>query len=1371
MKTLSVFSARLHARSWVTAISIAIVLLAAALLSQGSEYQRLQSAAMIDISAIPASGGEAWEAGASADDACIRCPVSPAPKGDPPAWRLVPPGGPDLPPTAPQEGKAIRRSNYFVQQRAYPKDDLPLGSFDKALAVRDLQRRQSLNAQAIAAVWQPMGPAPMKQSQLGAHKNDVSGRVKAIAVDPRNSNVVYVGAALGGIWKTTNGGDSWTPLTDDQPSLSTGVIVLDPKHPDTIYVGTGEPTPGGDNYYGVGILKSTNGGQSWQHLGKDVFTGLGMSNIVINPNNPQVLYAATARSAVLGPQVPARGIFKSTDGGQTWKGLMGCTDLKCWGASDIVMNSQNPAVLYAAFWGYGIYKSTDGGANWTHLTNGLPPSNFGRVELAISPSNPNVLYAGYQYSVPGRYDGALVFKTTDGGQSWQQIQAPNYCTSQCWYDNVIKVHPQNPNIVYFGGSANYEWQPQVRIRQVVIRTTDGGASWQDMSPNDAPNTTLHPDMHAIAFDPSNANIIWVGNDGGVWKSTNGGQTWINRNNGLGTLQFTGVDVHPGNPATLFGGMQDNNKAVTHGNTAWDALDVGDGGFAAIDPFNPNIFYGSRYGISFQRNDKGGSAPVDDWPVKTDGIRRNDRALFYAPFALDKKRAGILYYGTHRLYRTTNRGERWTRISNDLTKGAQTRGSISTIAPAQSDTRVIYVGTSDGNVQVTSNDGNTWTNVTKPPLPNRWVSEIAVPHNNANVAYVVYNGFNTHTPDTPGHVFKTTNRGQSWQNISANLPDTPVLSIVLDKNAAGTIYIGTDVGVYRSTNDGASWQPLGSGLPNVPVVDLAINNDQHVLIAGTHGRSVWKLDLGGTTPPTPTPTATRSAHTPTPTTPPTATPTVTPTIPPFTPTHALYLPVSFRTVSLPRVTFTPTPQGTSLPTATPTPTPTTGPTFTPSPTPGGPTPTTTPMPSPLVYVDGFADPGSGWYRGVTSSCQFAYSNGEYGVAALQSNWVCLSSAPQPQSGDMVAQVTVRKDSALDGSVYGLIFGLGDPNTLSQFYVFWVDPSDRTYLVQKYDSGWSNITNVETASSIRLAGQSNRLKVRRAGSQIRLYINDTFVNSFTDNDFTDHAYSGVAVWSYYNRNTAISYFDNFKISVPTRILYEDFSNPYSGWFTGAIEACQANYENGEYVTTTEPNWACFYRSPGGSSPNGLFEVTARRGESIYPTAYGLMIAEDGSFSTFYTLLIIPDTQEYVLAMYNGNWLALTWDQIENDAWLYSPLINPGSSSNRLQVIRDANRIDLFVNDSYLQTVYDDSLQGDGYFGVINWASEYTPVTSFFDDFSVLTWEEQPVLNAQFRGNPGSLTAPLRMPLRQAPLAQPPTLPSTPRSGQPKIPAGIN
>jgi len=1233
---------------------------------------------------------------------CLLCRLEPGSRGEPPAWRMVPPGGPSLPPGIEEKGKPRLRLNFFTAQRAYPKTTLP-----RAARLRAWEQVQALNSQLRRAValprWESIGPAGMKNSSMGTQKVRVSGRVKAIVVDPRNSNVVYVGAAQGGVWKTTNGGNSWQPLTDDQPSLAVGALALDPKRPDTIYVGTGEPHPGLDNYYGVGILKSTNGGRSWRRLGADVFTGLGIASLIVHPNNSSVLYAASALTGVFGPAVPVRGVFKSTDGGASWKGLIGCRD--CRGASDLLMDPSDPNVLFAAFWQVGIFKSTDGGASWAKLTTGLPDANFGRIELAMSPSNPRVLYAGYHYTVPGRFDGGIVFKSTDGGASWTWLQqAPNYCGGQCWYDNIIAVHPTDPNTVYLGGSANYEWQPITRIKQVVVRSTDGGQTWQDLSPNDSPARTLHPDMHAIAFDPKQPTTVWVGTDGGVWKSTDGGRNWINRNTNLATLQFTGIAVHPNKPNIVFGGMQDNNKARTTGAITWDALDVGDGGHAAIDPFNPRIYYGSRYGISFQRNDKNGSAPVDDWPVKTDGVGQRDRALFYAPFALDPSTPRVLYYGTHRLYRTTDRGDSWTPISGDLTKGEKTRGRISTIAVAPSDPRTIYVGTSDGNVQVTTNQGNTWTNVTRAPLPNRWVSEVIVAPTDARTAYAVFNGFNSHTPGQPGHVFKTTNAGASWQNISGNLPDVPVLSIVLDPDSPGTLYIGTDVGVFRSTNDGATWQPFDNGLPNVAVVDLVLDANAGLLFAGTHGRSVFRVRLRATgTTPTATATAT-SGPSPTPT--PTYTPT--PTRPSFTPRGAIHLPAVLKGLRQVVTTPTHTPVGTVMPTRTPTPTPTMTPTATP--TVSGPTPTPTSVPSPRVYYDDFSSAGSGWYTGRLGSCQFAYTGGTYGVAVTQLNQICVSSAPASAQANGVYEVKARKASANDGSIYGLVFGLDDPSAFRQFYVFWVDPSDQTYLLQRYDNGtWTNLTQVGTSDAIKTRAQVNVLRARRQGDRITLYVNGVNLGSVVDATFAGNGYMGVAGWAGYNATSAITYFDDFTITVPTQVLSDTFNNPTSGWPVGANEVCQAEYRQGEYLTATQPNWVCVFRAPVGPYPNGRFEVTAHRQDSVYPVAYGIAFGEDGTFSSLYAFLVIPDTQEYALVMYNGSWWGIVWDEAEDDAWVYSSAIRPGTATNTLRVEYDGGRMDLFVNDRYLESVWNTKLLGNGYFGVVNRTTPQARCTS--------------------------------------------------------------
>jgi len=1237
---------------------------------------------------------------------CENCRI-PAGQAIPSTWKSVPPADtPQANPEAEGSGPRLRQHLFFVQ-RAYPRHSLPPGALLRAWTqARRLEVRSRINA---VSTWQNIGPAPMRHSQIGSQKVNVSGRVTALAIDPRHSNVVYLGTAMGGLWKTTNGGASWLPLTDGQPSLAIGALALAPSNPNIIYAGTGEPSPGLDNYYGMGLLKSTDGGHSWQLLGQDIFSGVAISAIAVHPTNPNLLYVATARTGVTGSNLPVRGIFRSQDGGKTWKGLLGCRD--CWGASDLLLDPTDPNVLYAAFWAIGILKTTDGGHTWSRLTQGLPDKNFDRIELALAPAQTNVLYAGYEYRIPGRFRGGIVFKSDDGGKSWTWLdKTPNYCTSQCWYDNVIAVDPKNADVVYIGGSANYIWQPVTHVKGVVIRSTNGGASWEDLTPNDTPNHTLHPDVHAIAIDPQNPNIIWVGNDGGVWRSNDGGKTWQDRNTNLATLQFTGVGVHPTNANVLFGGMQDNNKARTTGNRAWEALDVGDGGYAAIDPFNPNFYYGSRFGISFQRNEKGGSAAVADWPIKIQGIDKHDRTLFYAPFALDPSTPGVLYFGTHRLYRSTNRGDSWTPISGDLTKGQKTNGRISTIAVAPSDPKTIYVGTSDGNVQVTVNGGSSWHNVTHPPLPNRWVSHIGVDPKNPKAAYVVFNGFNTHTPNTPGHVFETSDGGTTWQDISGNLPDVPALSIALDPHQRGVLYLGTDVGVFRTLDGGAHWTLFGRGLPAVPVVDLHITGKGTALIAATHGRSVYRIALASAGA---TPTATPASPTPL--------PGATPTRPAFTPHAVLHLPAMLKTTRSHLPTPSPTPAGTLLPTATPTPTPPPSPTATA--TAPGPSPTPTPPPSPRVYYDDFSNPSSGWAAQNLGRCEMGYVNGSYAIALYQMNQVCYSLAPTTPRADGVFEALMAKSNVNDGSVYGLIFGGNSADHLTQFYVFWVDPADQTYLLQRYEAGtWTNVTQVGTSAAIATGNQVNVLKVRRQGSQITLYVNGLDLVTLQDDRFPGNGYVGLAAWQVYNTSSAVAYFDDFKVTEPTTVLADDFSNPGSGWPVGKSNVCQAAYRGGQYATVTQPDWACVYRAPAGPYPNGSFQVTAsRRSNEAYPTAYGVAFAEDGTFTSLYAFLIIPDTQEYALALYNGGWFGLTQDPSDGDVWVSSSAIHTGGEPNTLKVVRDASKIHLLVNGHYLETVQNITLLGQGFFGVISWPSTYAPGTVYFDNFRAVAWDE--------------------------------------------------
>lgn len=1190
----------------------------------------------------------------------------------------------------------LKRGNFFLIQRAFPADSVPAGAFPAA--VQAMQNMQPLQAAEAMSAWENIGPAPMLNSMMGQQPVNVSGRVRALAIDPRNSNVVYLGAALGGVWKTTNGGDSWQPLTDGQPSLAAAAITLDPNNPDVVYVGTGEPTPGLDNYYGAGILKSTDGGATWAHLGADVFTGLGIAKIIVDPNNANTVFVAASRAGVDGSVLPPRGIFRSLDGGRSWQALLGCDD--CFGASELVMDAGNSSVLYAAFWQYGLFKSTDGGANWAQLAGGLPnPEQYdiGRVMLTISPGNPDVLFASYQLTIPQQYDGAVLFKSVNGGQSWAAVEVGyNYCGTQCWYSHEIQIDPANPNRLLVGGSAFYAGQGEadLQIRQVIIATNDGGQSWFDLTQNTSPDTTLHPDMHVIEFDPANADVIWVGNDGGVWVSTDGGSKWINRNTNLATLQFTGIAVDPTNSDIIQGGMQDNNKAYTTNggaNPAWTAADRGDGGFAAIDPFNPSIWYGTRFNRTFQRNDQG-AAFSGDWPFKTDGIDQQDPSLFYIPIAVDPSSPGVVYLGTYRVYRSADRGENWGPISGSLSTTGQ--GYVSAITVAPSDSRTVYAGTSDGVIQVTRNNGGSWQNITGPILPNRYVSRIAVSPSNPQLVYAVYNGFDTHTPSAPGHIFRSSNGGASWQNISANLPDVPGLSLVLDPAQSGVLYLGTDTGVYRSANDGQRWTPFNNGLPYVAVVDLALSGDGRYLFAGTHGRSVFRVALepgaGGNSVFLPSVRRQDNAASPTPTS--AATPTAAPSA-------------------------TPTP--TSIPSATPT---ATG-------TPDAPTPAATPIPTSTpdvtVFSDDFNSAGN-WEAGIFGSCDVGYGNGVYYIGANEANANCISSAPLGSQDDGVFAVSATTNSQ---GVYGLVFGLPSPtiNANSAFYVFWFDQVGARYSLQKYDQGWTYLTDPLgdgfEATTFGIGSGYNRLKVRHEGAEILLFLNGIALERVTDDSFAD-GYVGLINSSFQNAATE-ALFDNFLVNRIRDVFVEPFSNRAGGWFEGADSSCQAAYESGEYVAASRADYICLFRAPTGSQTNGRFTVTARSEESFYPTAYGLFFGEDGSFSDFYAFFVVPESQSYALTKYaNGQWYGITWNDASQSPWLYNADILSGM--NDLWAERDGNLLRMGINDVYLGAFFDGEPLAGSYMGVILMASQFDGAIARFDDFVITAWDSDPLVS---------------------------------------------
>ena len=777
------------------------------------------------------------------------------------------------------------REQWFRFMRTYPADHVPAKAYQTAY--EQLQNQTQIEPLTAADTWQGVGPAPIVGENNGAFLANASGRTTAILIHPTNPNIVYIGAAQGGVWKTVNGGTSWTPLTDQQASLAIGAMAFDPTNPNIIYVGTGEPHSSLDSYYGAGILKTSDGGATWTRLGASIFGGMGISDIVVDPTNPSIVYAAASTSVAGDARTAAQhpGVYKSTNGGTSWVAATTCDPSSCRGASALVMDPADHNILYVGFDALGLFKSTNGGGSWTEKDSGwFTP--FRRIELAIGRFDGR-LYAGVETEDTNGTTG-YVYRSDNGADNWTWLnglqvngQTTSYCGDQCWYDNVVSVNPTNSNIVMVGGAALYNLGVD-GIGGTIFRSVDGGTNWS-YNAGTSSNTTIHPDLHAIAFAPSNASTIWIGNDGGVYRSTDGGATWQNMNGNLATLQFESVALHPTNPNIILGGMQDNAKTKTiNGGTSWVGVDAGDGGVTAIDPFNPIYWYGTRFNqpgnMQFQRNDSGGSTPFLDWQVLNSGINPNDPVLFYAPFTLDPNTAGRIYWGTNHVYRTDNRGNSWSSISPDLTKGLSSFSAISNIAVAPGNPNTILVGTSDGNVQVTSNGGTSWNNVTAAPLPNRSVSDVAIGPQNAQTMYVVYNGFNINTPGAPGHVFKSTNGGTSWTNASTGLPDIPVLTVALDASAPNTVYVGTDIGVYRSTNGGANWAPFNQGLPVVAVYDLALNPNTHILAAATHGRGIWRITLATSgqqstylpaliktnAPPPPTPTPTQVPATPTPT---------------------------------------------------------------------------------------------------------------------------------------------------------------------------------------------------------------------------------------------------------------------------------------------------------------------------------------------------------------------------------------------------------------------------------------------------------------------------------------------------------------------------
>jgi photosystem II stability/assembly factor-like uncharacterized protein len=718
------------------------------------------------------------------------------------------------------EKVAEKPNDWFFMQRAYPKGEINNEVYMQSLKAAEILRKEQTQKKDTS-VWTFAGPL------------NIGGRLTDIEMHPTDMVTIYAATASGGVFKSGNTGVSWTPIFDSALSLSIGDIAIAPSNPQVIYVGTGEANCGGGSqtYDGVGIYKSTNGGNTWIHCGLEASRNIG--RMVIHPNNSDIVY--TAAMGNLFSNNPERGIYKTSDGGQSWQNVLFVSDST--GGIDVVLHPEYPDTVFAAMWerirrpnrrSYGgitcgIYRTYNGGLNWIELTNGLPSpgNNIGRIGIDISRSDPNTLYAIYADKT-GYFEG--VYKSSNGGDSW--IQTNDGSLADCyasygWWFGRISIDPVDPNIAYVIGFDLY-------------KTSNGGNSWINIS-----EITVHVDQHGLFAHPMNHNFVVIGNDGGLYTSVNGGNTWSWINN-LPITQFYTCEIDQQHPERLYGGTQDNgtNRTMTGNLNDWQSIYWGDGFYVLVDPEDNDYVYAEYQYGNFAKSVNGGTT----FNTAMNGISGSDRKNWCTPVVFDPTNPEVLYYGANRLYKSTNRASAWTAISNDLTNGPGinlTYGTITTISASPVNPEIIYVGTDDGNVWVSATNGTGWEYLSA-SLPDRWVTRLAADPFDENIAYVTFSGYRW--DEFLPHIFRTIDKGLTWDDISGNLPEAPINDVIIDPEDNNCLYIASDVGVFVTYDLGLHWEMLGANLPNVPVNDLTMHNENRFLVAATFGRSMYTYNL-------------------------------------------------------------------------------------------------------------------------------------------------------------------------------------------------------------------------------------------------------------------------------------------------------------------------------------------------------------------------------------------------------------------------------------------------------------------------------------------------------------------------------------------------
>lgn len=679
----------------------------------------------------------------------------------------------------------------------------------------------------------------------------MSGRINDLETHPTNERIIYIGSAGGGVWKSNDAGTTFNPIFDDY-CQSIGAVTLDPNDPDnTIYVGTGETWTRNSVSIGDGLYKSTDGGANWKKIGLE--NSERIANIIINPKNSKEIYVAVL--GALWGDSEERGIYKSNDGGETWNRILYINPKT--GCADMAMDSSDPNILYASMWEFrrtgwsfesggpnsALYKSTDAGKTWNKIHNGFPEGRLGRLAIAVAPSNPKVLYTVIEAEKNERKG---LYRSDDAGASWKQLNNDFGITVRPFYFSRIVIDPKNPDVVVKGG-----------LNGSISR--DGGKTFKDLG-------NMHSDIHDIAFSINNSDIMYVGTDGGLYRSWNGGTT-MEIVEDLPLSQFYHISVDDAEPYNVYGGLQDNGSWSGPSSSPggiqardWNALGGGDG-FRVLKHPTKNIIYSEMQGAeNVWRYDVDNKRVKTIQPLPTEKYSKL-RFNWNAPMAVSIHKPDRFYMGSQYLHRSENMGDTWQVISPDLTtndpkkqdqensgglsmdnSGAENHTTIFTIAESPLDENIIWVGTDDGNVQVTTDGGKTWTNtvmnITRLPQ-NTWCYHIEASTFDKGTAYAAFDGHTMN--DMNPYAYKTTDYGKTWTNIITDDVKGFVRNIQEDYVNPDLLFLGTEFGLYITVDGGKHWSKFTNNMPSVAVHFIDLHKKTNDLVMGTHGRGVIIID--------------------------------------------------------------------------------------------------------------------------------------------------------------------------------------------------------------------------------------------------------------------------------------------------------------------------------------------------------------------------------------------------------------------------------------------------------------------------------------------------------------------------------------------------